>query len=155
MIKFCVQSFEQLQYISLNIVNEIKNLKDLLPFFNDNCKIIFNYLTHFEFHYNVTSLEAKNRISEILNNLYNNIDKISNVRNFILSCSSKDIQETFYLKLIKKILSLRLNKCEIDVQKRENNYSGNYYSRKELKQIYPNIYFGVEKILIFKFNKNK
>ena len=155
MIKFCVQSFEQLQYISLNIVNEIKNLKDLLPFFNDNCKKIFNYLTHFEFHYNVTSLDAKNKISEILNNLYNNIDKISNVRNFILSCSSKDIQETFYMKLIKKILSLRLNNCEIDVQKIENNYSGNYYSRKELKQICPNIYFGVEKILIFKFNKNK
>jgi hypothetical protein len=155
MIKFYVQSFENLKYISLNIVNEIKNLKELLPFFNNECKIIFKYLTYFEFNYDVRPLEAKNKILEILNNLYNNIDKIPNVRTFILSCPSKGIDEVFYINLVKKLLSLRLNRIELNVQKEENICFKKYYTKEELKQLCPNIYFGLEKTLVCKFNKDK
>ena len=150
MIKFCVQSFENLKYISLNIVNEIKNLKNALPFFNDNCKVIFNYLTYFEFINNAKTSDAKTQNLEILKNLYNNIDKMRNVRIFVFSCFSKGMDDAFYLELIKKIMSLRLTKIELKIQDDAIINYGNSYSKEELKQLCPNIFFGIQKILIYK-----
>ena len=52
------------------------------------------------------------------------------------------IDEIFYEKLIKKLLSTKLNKIELDIQEKlklELNYSSKseVYTREELKKIYP------------------
>ena len=151
--KFYIQSFEKLKYLSLNFTNEIKNIEEVIPFFNDKCSILFNSLTHFEFKYNTRSLEIKTKNTELLKNLYNNIDKIPNIRNFILSCSSKGIDEDFYVKLIKKLLLYKLNRIEINVQNDENFNYNIFYSRDELKQMCPYLYFGIQNISIYKLKK--
>ena len=153
-IKFHIHSFENLQYISLNIINEITNIKDILPIFNDRCNIIFKKLTYLEFRYNIITSEAKISNSDNLINFYNNIDKIPNLKTFILSISSRGIDEVLYEKLIKKLLLLGLNICELDIQREENFHSSNYYSKEELKQICPNRYFRFENILIQKLKTN-
>ena len=155
MIKFGVQSFENLKYISINIVNEIKNLKDLLPFFNNDCKVIFNYLTYFEFINNAKTSDAKTQNLEIIKNLCSNIDKMRNLRVFVFSCLSKDINEAFYLELIKKIMSLRLTRIELKIQDDSIINSGSYYSKEELKKLCPNLYFGIQKIEINKLKPKK
>ena len=155
MIKFGVQSFENLKYISLNIVNEIKNLKNLLPFLNNDCKVIFNYLTYFEFINNAKTSDAKTQNLEIIKNLCSNIDKIRNLRVFVFSCYSKGIDEAFYLELIKKLLSLRLTRIELKIQDDSIINSGSYYSKDELKKLCPNLYFGIQKIEINKLKPKK
>ena len=50
-IKFYIKSFEELISASFNLKNEIINIKDAFPIFNDKCLVIFKYLTTFVFEY--------------------------------------------------------------------------------------------------------
>ena len=64
------------------------------------------------------------------------------MRKLIFSCSSEGIDEIFYEKLIKKLLSTKLNKIELDIQEKlklELNYSSKseVYTREKKKKIYP------------------
>ena len=48
--------------------------------------------------------------SEVLNNIYNNMDKMPNLRKFEINTGMVDnIKEDFYKKFIKKILGLKLS----------------------------------------------
>ena len=151
--KLYVHSFEKLKYISLNFIDEIKNIKEIIPFFNNKCDIIFISLTHFEFKYNTMSSDSKSKNVEILHNLYNNMDKIPNIRNFYFSCNSKGVDEVFYENFIKKILLFRLNKIELDIQIDDNIKVNRFYSREELKKLCPYMYFGIQDISIYKLKK--
>ena len=50
-IKFYIKSFEELISASFNLKNEIINIKNAFPIFNDKCLVIFKYLTTFVFEY--------------------------------------------------------------------------------------------------------
>ena len=91
-IKLSIQSYESLKEIKFDFDNEIINIKESFPIFNDNSSIIFKSLTHFHF----ISYDYKGINYSILNNIYNNIDNMPNLKEFELNCYSKDIDECFY-----------------------------------------------------------
>ena len=131
-IKIDIQSFEKLKII--NIDADIINLKEALPFFNKNYQIKYNSLTIFNF-----LIHGKKELSiELLNNLYNNIDNMPNLKEFYLHLYIKDINEAFYKQIIRKLLSLKLNVISISlsINKTTQLQIIEKYSFDELKEIY-------------------
>ena len=152
-ISFYCQPYKDLVNVEISIENEIKNLKDSFPIFKDISNIVFESLTNFLFHYYNNFIDLN-----IINNIYNNIDNMPNLKNFELICVSKDIDEDFYEKIIKKLLSKGLNKIKLDIQKeyRYQLYNGkNLYTKDELKIICPNMKcFNLDDIKIKKIYNN-
>jgi hypothetical protein len=150
-IKFYIESFENLKYISLNFINEIKNLEDAFPFFRNICNTEFKSLAYFEFRYKTRTSDSKTNNATILNNLYKSLDKMSYLHSFILSCSTMGVKVEFYEKLIQKLLSLRLKKIELNIQNDLNLNFCRYYTKNELQKICPKkSYFGFDNFTICK-----
>jgi len=171
-IKFFCSSFENLIIIDIECENEIKNIKDCLPIFNDNCQAKFNSLKKFRF-----KNYSKNGIKyQVLNNLHNNIDFMPNLKIFDFYCTTNDIIENFYKKFIKKLLLLSLDELflqikrystkSINIKKEEyeeeeseyeeieyeENPTNKEYTKEELKEFFPDINnFGPKKLSIKKF----
>ena len=151
-IKLFIESYENLESFSLDIIH---NLDTNFPIFNDKCNIIFSSLKYFilNFTNNMNNLEH----NFILNNLFNNIDKMPNLREFALSfIFYETLDKNKYLSFIKKILSFQfINIIIINLflQKNIQSKTGNYYySLGELKEMFPNINFGkIKKIRISRF----
>ena len=106
--------YENLVKVDIYINCDIVNYKTIFPIFDNNCKTIFKSLNYFKlihnsFGYNVSL--------DILNNIYNNIDKMPKLKYFEMYCFSKDIDESFYNKLNKKIMSLNLEFIKIEIVK--------------------------------------
>ena len=103
-IKLYCQKFENLNYINLYLGEKITNLKNSFPLFNSNCNAIFKNLTSFslksEYYYPIDS--------NVLINLYRNLEKIPNLKYFYLDCLTNSIQVGFSKKFLTKILSLKL-----------------------------------------------
>ena len=105
-IKFFCGSFKNLKDVEFNIDNNTINVKDGFPIFNDKCKTIFKSLINFSMH-NYYGFDLTN---EVLTNIYNNMDKMPNLRKFEINTGMVDnIKEDFYKKFVKKILGLKLN----------------------------------------------
>lgn len=122
------QPLENLVEIKLEFFSNIKDLNIFFPLFSAKCTKIFRSLKVFH-------LKMKINIYNALNNFYNNIN--NNCIQFVLQCMKIEEQD-FYKKLIIKLLSLDLESIEI------NNYyyiKKDLYSKKELKEIYPDINF--------------
>ena len=132
-IKLFCSPFNKLKSIEIKIKDQIKNIKDILPIFNDNCKIYFFDLEKFIFFISKTKISM-----DILKNLYNNITYIQRVRYFTLNCISEDLTEEFYIQLIKKLLALKIYKLKLIIKKNVDD-EGEEYSKEELKNIYPNL----------------
>ena len=62
-----------------------------------------------------------------------------NLKIFCLECITKDIDENFYIKFIKKILVLNLESIKIFIRKEKNDSNKLLYSIYELKEICPQI----------------
>ena len=132
-IKFYIQSYEKLKAVNLFLDDSLKKLKNSFPAFSDKCSVIFNSLETFNFRY-----DYGNEIDlDILNNFYKNIDYMPNLKNFYFICN-KNIGKEFYIKLIKKILSLNLSNVNIELL---GNESKGTFSKKELKKINQEINF--------------
>ena len=130
-IKFYIQSFESLVSVSFDISMRFNISANNFPIFNKNCKIIFKSLKSFRF----TSEGCYWLDFNILNNIYNNMDCMPNLKSFTLKCKHKDITEDFLVKLINKIITMKLNYVEIFL-----NYTKNVkYTINELKEIWPKI----------------
>ena len=61
-----------------------------------------------------------------------------NLKIFKLNCYSKDIDESFYKKLIKKILLLNLNYIYLSIKK-DFDCKIEYYTLKELNELFPDL----------------
>ena len=106
--------YENLVKVDISINWDIVNYKTIFTIFDNNCKTIFKSLNYFklihnDFGYNVSL--------DILNNIYNNMDKMPKLKHFEIYCFSKDIAESFYNKLNKKIMSLYLEFIKIEIVK--------------------------------------
>ena len=129
-IEIYCSSYENLRDINIKIDNKTRMensynvLKDCLPIFSKNCRVIFKSLINFEFCF-----EYQIHFS-IIENIYNNIDKMPKLRSFSFICLSKENNEDFYNKLIKKLILKKLEKITLKIQK---------HKFKELKEIYGNI----------------
>ena len=141
--RFYIESFGSLKLISLSFYSqEIKNLEEAFPFFNNNCKVVFKSLTDFKFYYYADSPDNKKKNLKALSNFYNNLDLMPNLKIFVLYCNTEGVNELSYKAIIKKLLSMKLDEIRLDIQVRINNddpTGSTYYTRKELKQINPNI----------------
>ena len=105
-LKFYCGLYENIIKINIELLNTTENMKKILPIFNNKCNTIFKNLTYFRFVYH--PIEGIN--SEILNNIYNNIDSMPNIKYFELISMTIDDNKELYEKLNKKIHSLHLDK---------------------------------------------
>ena len=136
-IKMFCESYETLKFLGIYI-EKIYDLKKVIPIFNKKCYIKFNSLLVFSF------ISEENETNfDVLKNIYNNIDKMPNIRKIIINCFCSEMNEEFYAKFIGKILSLNLDSCKIKIRLSRNDLNTgieNKYSIKELnemKKIYP------------------
>jgi len=131
------QSYETLKCLELKI-QKIYDLKKVLPIFNEKCEIKFKELEMFSFE----NEEYETNI-DVLKNIYNNINKMPNIRQIVIICFFSKMNEEFYRKIIEKILSLNLDSCELKIRLSKNELVNGFeqmYSIKELnemKKIYP------------------
>ena len=131
--KIYFQSYEKLESIYLNMTIRKINLENFFPLFNDKCNIIFKSLKSFTFR-----LYLGDPSFNIINNLYNNLDNTPNLIDFNIYCHPSGLNEDFYKKFIKKILSMKYIK-RIDINILSN--CDKFYSKKELKKLFPDINF--------------
>ena len=115
----------------------ITNLKDTFPLFKENCQITFNKLNNFQFINMELSTEPCP--FEVINNLYNNLDKTPNLKNITIKCFSTEMDKEYYKKFIRKLLEMKLDSITFDIHKmdEEDDSLGDNYTLEELKEIYP------------------
>ena len=146
-LKFNCAPFNKIEYFDLCI--ESTNI-DLIPFFQKECDIIFESLKSFKFTLYIDYLLIFSRKYDLIKNFYNNIDKMSNLREFNFSYKSTEISKDFFIKFVEKIFNLKyIKNIEIKI-----NEDDNIYSRDELIKLFPKINFHkFDKIIIYSFEK--
>ena len=127
-------NYENLKEIKIFSKNKIKNIIDnSFPIFCENSKIIFKSLKIFVFDYHENYVDLK-----LLINIYNNLDNMPILKYFELKVISKDINEEFHKKLIRKLLSLNLDTCILRIKKKLLvSFEENIFNKNELKDIFP------------------
>lgn len=154
-IELCCGPFSNLIELKLQENGNISNLKDVFPLFQENCQILFKDLTTFNFLNKDLSTEPIP--FEVLVNLYNNLDKIPNLKDLSIICYCNEMNEEFYEKLIKKLLEMKLDSIELEIYKyneEEDGGLGECYTLEELKEIYPLTLID-KKYNIMKYEKEK
>ena len=125
---------KNLKDVEFNINNNTINIKNGFPIFNNKCKIIFKSLISFSmlncFGFDLTS--------EILTNIYNNMDKMLNLKKFEINTEVDNINEEFYIKFIQKLLNLKLDYINFSPRVNYMDNKGKY-KLYELKEICNNI----------------
>ena len=111
-INIYCQSFETVKALYIKSVDNLKNLDKVFPVFNNKCDInlvSLNYL-HIEIQ---KGIDVK-----ILENIYNNIDKMPNLKYLYLYfiISDINIKKQFYDELVKKILDLDLKYLYVKIE---------------------------------------
>ena len=157
--------FENLKYINLNnIAGVFSDLKDTLPIFKKKCNTIFKSLTYLKFY-------SREMNFNDFDNLYNNLGKIPNLKNFCFDCIVKGMNKIHYENFIKKLLSMKLDVinltmrifCEENEEEEEQEEKDDEdidnkftYSEKELKEIYPDMkldkHYNISKIINSAYN---
>ena len=145
-IELFIGPFINLKKIDFTIDTKIQNIKTFFPIFNNICPITFHNLATFEFTC-VNDIIINN---EILNNIYNNIDKMMNLKRVYFMCNSIDANEEFYKAFIKKILKLKLNYVYLCLMK-INAFPDKKYSLNELKQFCNEINCNKDEMIVYKF----
>ena len=134
LIQFDCCPFERLIEVRLYFQPKIYNLEYAFPLLGSNCQTIFRSLKVFHFQYEYLSIFEN--IQNILENIYNNFEKMPNLNEFLLNCTC-DISEEFYMKFLIKILSSNLNFINFDMRNNEK-YNKSELRESDLEKIYPN-----------------
>ena len=129
-IKLYCGPFTKLKKIDICTKNKIINIKDSFPLFNDKCTVIFESLTDFSASFEKIDFE-------IIENIYNNLDNMPNLKQFKLFFKwCKGLNKEFYIVFIEKLLSLNLN--GICFKYYEHGYFDKVFlDENELLEIYP------------------
>ena len=145
-LKLYCGPFENLIEFELYHYSEIKNIKNFFPIFRDNCNTIFISLITLKLNFTIIIN------NDIINNIFNNIDKMPRLQHFSFNCFVKYIDEDLYKQYINKILSLKLISVELEIKK-EDYIRVSYYSLNELKDICSKINtIKINKIIIRKWD---
>ena len=133
-IKLYCNSFENITELII-MLNEVKDINTVFPFIND--KIIFKSLKFYYFNY------LKLFDNENIDKLYNLLERMPNLEILNLHLQMNSISEQLYIKLIRKILSKKVQNISITIFKPNFIFNGGslYLTRDELKKIYPEINF--------------
>ena len=150
-IEFYCQPFENLIEIKLTLNGKVINIKDALPIFNKDCKVIFRALNVFE----LRTISDHVVLLYAMENLCNNLTSMPNLTKLLIDCSiQENIDKDFYINFIKKCLELKLKKLYFSIKKTADESKIIPYSKEELEEIYPNIkYSKYKEIFIRKLNK--
>ena len=141
-LKLYIQSYEILESINF----DIKSLKfnTNFPIFNNKCDIIFKSLKSFRLCLDL-DLNNNKKLDPKINNLYENIEKMPNLREFTF-LGIQTFNKITIKKLVNKILSLKLiNNIYISAggyNLSKLSYDSNmHYSKADLQKIFPDISF--------------
>ena len=152
--EFSIYSFENLKELELRNIYEIQEQYNSNDFYS-------NFKSLVKFHLNNSNINIKTD-KEFIKNIIENINKIPNLKFFILKCFS-DIKEAEYIQLIKKVLELKIKSIEFGInsfiKQKQREYSkdkficNKEYTEHELHSFCENIDFTYfENIKIYKFN---
>ena len=110
-MSFYCAPFENLKKLDIFLDENMgPNIRDIFPIFNNNCNIIFKFLSYFKF-----CADEKMLIDiDILKNIYNNLDKMPKLKNFQMFCTSF-LKEDFANQIYQKLNSMNVNYFKIDV----------------------------------------
>ena len=130
--------YSNLIEIELHENLEISNLEESFPLFQKNCDIKFNKLT--KFIYSNWELAQFETPLEVVENVYNNLTKTPNLKNFEFVCICNGISKEFYEKFIKKLLEMKLDYINFNITKKDeerNIIDTDNYTDEELIELYP------------------
>ena len=117
---------------------EITNLEESFPLFQKKCDIKFNKLTKFIYsNWEIAQFETP---LEVVENVYNNLNKITNLKKFEFSCICNGIDKEFYEKFIKKLLEMKLDSIKFNIIKKDEEeqiIDTDNYTDEELIELYP------------------
>ena len=117
---------------------EISNLEESFPLFQKNCDIKFNKLT--KFIYSNWELAQFETPLEVVENVYNNLTKTPNLKNFEFVCICNGISKELYEKFIKRLLEMKLDYIKFNITKKDeerNIIDTENYTDEELIELYP------------------
>ena len=150
-IKLNLSNDEKIEII-LNCVpyNKLKSFElladsidiDDFPFFSRN-DVMFECLEKFHFSLDDQSLSIikKTKKKELIKYLHNNIDNMPNLKEFYFLFNYEKINQKYFLKFIKKVLTLKsLKKLFIIINRKVLN-DKLLYTFKELNELFPKINF--------------
>ena len=130
--------YSNLIEIELNENLEISNLEESFPLFQKNCDIKFNKLT--KFIYSNWELDQFETPLEVVENVYNNLTKTPNLKNFEFVCICNGISKELYEKFIKRLLEMKLDYIKFNITKKDeerNIIDTKNYTDEELIELYP------------------
>ena len=91
----------------------------------------------------------------LFKNIFNNINKMPNLKYFYLSCFVRDIEEMYYISCCKKILFLNLDYIYLYINNQGKNNIKEEYSDEFLKTLCPSLtIIKLDSIHIQKLNKS-
>ena len=117
---------------------EISNLEESFPLFNKNCDIKFNKLT--KFIYTNWELALFETPLSVIENVYNNLTKITNLKIFEFYCICSEINKELYEKFITKLLEMKLDSIKFSIIKKDEEeqiIDTDNYTDEELIELYP------------------
>ena len=117
---------------------EISNLEESFPLFQKNCDVKFNKLT--KFIYSNWELAQFETPLEVVENVYNNLTKTPNLKNFEFVCICNGISKELYEKFIKRLLEMKLDYINFNITKKDeerNIIDTENYTDEELIELYP------------------
>ena len=149
-VQLFIGPYKNLNNVTFKINQEFSNFKTFFPLFNDICPVVFHNLTFFQL------ISPNERVVDlnIMNNIYNNIDCMPNLKHFYFLCCSKDATEDLYKKLIIKILMLKLNFVYLAMMS-INRIPNETYSLNELNEFCPKINCDSDNLNVYKFQKKR
>ena len=130
--------YSNLIEIELNENLEISNLEESFPLFQKNCDVKFNKLT--KFIYSNWELAQFETPLEVVENVYNNLTKTPNLKNFEFVCICNGISKELYEKFIKRLLEMKLDYINFNITKKDeerNIIDTENYTDEELIELYP------------------
>ena len=130
--------YSNLIEIELHENLEISNLEESFPLFQKNCDIKFNKLT--KFIYSNWELAQFETPLEVVENVYNNLTKTPNLKNFEFVCICNGISKELYEKFIKRLLEMKLDYIKFNITKKDeerNIIDTENYTDEELIELYP------------------
>ena len=100
--------------IKLTLNGKVINIKDALPIFNKDCKVIFRALNVFE----LRTISDHVVLLYAMENLCNNLTSMPNLTKLLIDCSiQENIDKDFYINFIKKCLELKLKRLYFSIKK--------------------------------------
>ena len=130
--------YSDLIELIFNENGEISNLEESFPLFQKNCEFKFNKLNKFIYsNWEIFQFETP---LQVIENVYNNLNKIDNLKIFEFSCICKGTSKEFYEKFVKKLLEMKLDYIKFNIIKTDEEdqiIDTDNYTDEELIELYP------------------